>query len=245
MVEKPTRTGSKAQGEPKRRVESSPGSLIPSSTRFLVRHLGSPPAAFRTRLSSPKVEAILADYERRGGNRALLLGVLYQLFETFDPTATSVPRPFKTTLKRCKKDLSALLDFNISNLRGHSLGLLFFADQTVKEIDRALRILEAKRTRGRPRGPGGASTDSLVVAFLAAEFTRFYNDPRYDWISVLVQSVAPSAFPPAYSTPRHLRMRVRSVPPEALTELNDNVARAFLTLQPAGKKENQPKKKSH
>lgn len=211
--------------------------------RFLVRPIGELPSNFRARLSTRQVHEILADYEKHGGDPAPLRGALYQLFETFDPTAIKVPRSFKTTLKRCRKNLSALLKMP-TMVRGQSLNLQFFAEQTIQNIDRALHILEQKRPRGRPRASSGATTDSLVVAFLAKEFTRVYGEPHYEWISTLVQSAAPQVFTPAYSTPKHLHGRVQSVPPDALKELTDEV-RAFLTIPPSpSKKKNSPQKKT-
>lgn len=211
-------------------------------TRLLLMPVGGLPAEFHARLSTPQVRSILADYEQRNGDPALLRGLLYQLFEPFDPTATSVPRSFKTTLRRCRKNLTALLDFKIDNVRGHPLFLLSSAEQTVQAIDSALRILETKRTRGRPKAPGGATTDSLVVAFLAQEFTRVSGEPHYEWISTLVQAVAPEIFTPTYSSPRHLQDRANSVPPSALQELEDE-ARAFLSAGSFARTKKKPQEK--
>jgi hypothetical protein len=81
--------------------------------RFLVSSIGGLPREFRARLSTPRVQAILADYEKHGGDPALLRGLLYQLFNTFDPTTTNIPRSFKTMLQRCKRNLALLPKCNL------------------------------------------------------------------------------------------------------------------------------------
>jgi len=206
--------------------------------KFLV---GAPPPKFLACLSSIPVRTILSEFAEKGGDPRFLAGVLFQIAEPVT-APRQLTRSDLTTLTQCRKKLSRLLELRIPDgsfeAQPSSYSMWFrqpthlgeHARNTIQAIDKTLALLRQKRSKWRPKAPGGMSTQSLVVALLAREFSKVYGSPRYDEIATLVQSVAPDVFPPLYATPKHLRDRVRSLPSDAIDAwANDETTREVLS----------------
>lgn len=174
-------------------------------------------------LSQTPARKILSEFSKNGGDPRFLAGILYQIAEPV-VSPRRLTRADLAALTQSRKALSRLLELEIpdGSVEVHpssdsmtyrqptSLGV--HARDTIKAIDETLARQRGKRGKGRPKAPSGVSTPSLVVAFLAREFSEVYGDPCYEQIATLVQSVAPHVFPPLYATPKHLRERARSLP---------------------------------
>jgi hypothetical protein len=201
---------------------------------------GAPPPKFLVCLSRTPVRNILSEFAENGGDPNILAGALYQIAEPVVPLRP-LTRPDLVILTQCRKALSRLLQLKIPDgpyeVHPSSDSMTFrqptllgtHARDTIKAIDETLARHRRKRSKGRPKAPGGVSTPSLVVAFLARAFSEVYGDPCYDQIAILVQSVAPHVFPPLYATAKHLRERTRSLPDGAIDVWTSENTRAMLS----------------
>ncbi len=167
---------------------------------------------------SSDIRAVFTKYQKAGGDRALLSRLLFLLWLERHAESSVPPRTRKALLTRCEISLEDVL--MLPGLPDSLRRPLRQALQTIGYFKQGQTGQKRVRRPGRPKGH---SLASLVVASISYEFRRLSGSAAYKDILILVQAVAPETFPPATTTPEHLRQRARGLPAKVVRDLLTNL----------------------
>ena len=174
--------------EPRVTTVSSDGSLSTGSLTHFLDFRTAYPTDFAGQWVQSPAREVIADYEQHGGDRRLLLLILWQL-QLRDEVDAPYPARVIRALRRACHALAAALK-SAPLRQGRSIT----SDQNLRmmissQLNGAESALKFAQDRRRRRGrPAGITRKTLFTAVLASEFERVYGRPQMRAIAKLVGS---------------------------------------------------------
>jgi len=174
--------------EPRLSTEGGDGSLSSGSLTHFLDLRTTYPAEFVMRWVKSPAREVIADYEQHGGDRRLLLLILWQLQLREEADAPYPARVIRALRRACAALAAALKSAPLrqgrSTRRDLYLRLLIRS-----QLDGAESAIKFAQDRRRHRGrPAGIARRTLFTAVLASEFERVYGRPQMRTIAHLIGS---------------------------------------------------------